>query len=196
LKIDVSEESVQDVKHVSQKGPISQRGPEEQPLVERIIGFLRAMKELRKREPESNTATSLSTATSAIGKMTPDDDPRRLIEAVWLLLSAADSVSILSGSDPWQPSLHEREVWAALDALRAAAIKVWLEIIADEHMGQRSGQFEHALDLDSQPPTVAKTQVKPVTWDDAGIGRVEFTSALGDGRTFTTTRVVPPPKKP
>lgn len=197
LELPVSEEAVQDVKQVSGRAfkPTNLSDNRQAQLRQSTARMVHAMTLLNDREPTALTVAALHRHVDELADALSQPTLPFLLESVWALLEHADaSAGDASnfGEGVWRPSNLEREVWVAMDALRANAIQSWLENAADEHIGGHADRLDTSFGDIELPPGVVAVNSKVYGREADVIDKVEFTATLKDGRQFITQRAIAP----
>jgi len=190
LRVRVSEDSVLDVKRVSDRNVITSDAHKAEGSLRlasnRVVS---AVFHLEQLHPGSGTQQLLANASADLEAAITSGSTPVILEAAWPIIDLEDKFRASVQDFAVLPDL-ERTVWREIELLRNAAVQSWLDRAADAYIGH----YMRNPRLDFRPelaPTVTSVRANPVIWDEDGIGQFEFRAVLLNGDTITTTRVVP-----
>ena len=195
LRLPVSEESVQDVKQISRRGfePGVLPDDGQTQLRQAVTRIVHAMMSLNMREPNARTSTALFRYVERLGDTLSQPALQPILNAAWILLAEADRASSnlsIFGEGIWHPSDIEREVWVALDAVRASAIQAWLDDAANQHIERYADRPDVPFDYVDLPPGAVAANAQGYGSQAGSIEELEFTAVLKDGRRLRTRRTM------
>ena len=193
LGLRISKESVQDAQRVSRGMDISLTDDIRGNLRNLTAELLSTQQELYLGDSNPDTVRALRRASIELYDSLRDPSTKDLVEAVWPVINAGVEIGLLGDARESQSKSRLRmqamKLRLVLEELYAAAIRAWLNNIADQYIDEII-RYPHTFSYTGPlPPMVTSVEERLV----ASMGNrqnVEFVASIADDHEITTSRII------
>jgi hypothetical protein len=191
LAINVDDESIKDATRVSRTAFSAWNTRMDIPDLQSAAIALAAKIQLEERlRPGSPASQYISPALLMLLGTPANLGKQEYLNRAWDLVRAPYPLA-----EDYQYDVGDKEILSGIAQIRNIAVNIWLNEKADEFINNPPASPE-VLDFGPLPPHVAGVHIRPIVWDEDGVGQYEFSIKLKDGGIYEITRVVPLSRSP